>query len=273
MLEQPVVKSASGIEVTRGTVPFFVATFGITWFLQLPAVLAMSGVIAGPIERFMPLVGLGAFGPLLAAVLVSRFEPGGAGAGAPFRPLRIWRVRVGWYLVALCLPGAIFVAAMGAYRLFGGGDAGPWFYPPTDGQRLAAMIVFPVGEEIGWRGFALPRLQERYGPLNASLMLGALWGFWHVPMFLLAGITPGTFVILIPSFLAGSLVFTWIYNRTPAGLLLVILAHVGTHLNNSHRALPGNVTPVVIHTVAYCVVALALMLGDRKGWQRPHWFA
>jgi membrane protease YdiL (CAAX protease family) len=157
------------------------------------------------------------------------------------------------------------VAGRAVYSLFGGGNAGPWLYPPASAERIAAMIFFSVGEEIGWRGFALPRLQERYGPLIASLILGFVWGLWHIPMFLIAGLSPGTIAMLILLFMpAGSLVFTWIYNHTRGSLLLAILVHMGAHLNNSHQALPGNVTPAVIHTVAYCFVALVLVLGDRK---------
>jgi membrane protease YdiL (CAAX protease family) len=250
---------------SRKTALFFVAALGITWSLQLPALLAHLGLVPGPIERFLILVGLGAFGPLLAAVLASRLESGGRGVAVLFGPLRTWRVGVGWYLLALALPGAIFVAGRGVYSLLGGADGGPFFYPPRTAERIAAMFFFSIGEEIGWRGFALPRLEERYGALVASLILGFVWGLWHIPMFVIAGLSPGTIAMLIVLFLpAGSVVFTWMYDRTRGSLLIAILLHMGAHLNNSHQALPGNVTPAVIHTVAYCAVALVLVLADRK---------
>jgi len=248
------------------------AAFGITWSLQLPALLAHLGFIPGPIERFLLLVGLGAFGPLLAAVLASRLESGRQGVAALFRPLRTWRVGPGWYLLALALPGAIFVAGRGVYSLLGGADAGPFFYPPVTSERIAGMIFFSIGEEIGWRGFALPRLEERYGALVASLILGFVWGLWHLPMFVIAGLSPGTIAMSILLFVpAGSVVFTWIYDHTRGSLLIAILLHMGAHLNNSHQALPGNVTPAVIHTVAYCVVALVLVLADRKVFLSRPW--
>ncbi len=257
-----VVSNAVAERKQRKTAAFFLAAYAITWLLQLPAVLALRGVIAGPPERFMGLVGLGAFGPMLAAMLAARLE--GSGIRALFRPMRTWRVGWQWYAVALFLPGAIFTCGMVVYALAGGAHGGPFFYVPTDAPHILAMIVFPLGEEVGWRGFALPRLQERFGPLAASVIIGVLWGLWHIPMFVLSGIPLSLFGILLPFFVAGSVVFTWVYNHTSQSLLLAVLVHVGVHLNNSHRALPGNVTPVVVHTVAYVIVAAAIILVDRS---------
>jgi membrane protease YdiL (CAAX protease family) len=242
--------------------------------LQLPAVLALVDVIDAPVERFLLPVGLGAFGPMLAAVLVCRFESGSAGVRALFRPLRRWRVGAGWYLIALGWPGMILVAGMLLYRLVGGDDAGPIFFLPASPERIVATLAFSFGEEIGWRGFALPRLQHRYGPLAASVIIGVLWTFWHVPMFLLAGLPPVICALMIPFLVGGSIVFTWVYNRAGQSLLLSILLHMGAHLNNSHLALPANITPLVVHTIGYVVVALVLVMGDRKAWRGPQgWVA
>lgn len=240
--------------------PFFVLAFAITWGLQLPAMLAMHGVIGGPVERWMPLTGLGAFGPLLAATILSRKAPGGI--RGLYKQLGIWRVSPIWYIVALFTSGVLFTGGMALASPFLH-DAGPWFYLPDEAPRIVAMVVFPFGEEIGWRGYALPRLQARMGGVRASVVVGVMWACWHLPMFHLVGIPIGVFAITIPFFIAGSLVFTWIWNRTGGSLLLALLTHVGAHLDNSNRPLPGNVTPLIVHTATYCLLALALVLAKQ----------
>jgi len=243
---------------------FFALAFAITWTVQLPAVLAALGLVAGPLEQYMPLAGLGAFGPLIAAVIVARRSPGGA--KGLFARLRIRGVGPMWYVVALLLPAALLAAGMAVYSLVGG--SGPWVWPPADGQRIAAMIVFPLGEEFGWRGLALPRLQARYGPLAASGILGALWGLWHIPMFVLAGVSAVPFVFGMATVIAGSFMFTWLFNHTRGSLLLAILLHVGVHLSNPNQALPADVMPLVVYTAALVVFAIAVVVLDPRAWRR-----
>lgn len=252
---------------TPSTLRFFALALGITWTLQLPAVLALLGVISGPPERFLPLVGLGAFGPVSAAVIVPWIESGRGGVREVFRPMRTWRVGIGWYALALGLFWGIHVAGTAVYAVLGGHEPGRWFYPPENGAQIAAMIMMPLVEEPGWRGVALPRLQRRHGPLRASLVLGVLWAFWHAMMFVLQGFSPLMFAIAVLNIVAGSVVFTWFYNRTRGSLLLAVLAHVGAHLDNPNRALPGNMVPVFVYTAAVVVAACVVVIADRAAWR------
>jgi membrane protease YdiL (CAAX protease family) len=236
------------------TALYFLLAFVVTWALQAPALLAYEGVIAGPPERYMALVGLGAFGPMFAAMIAARVE--GTGLRALFRPLGIWRVGVRWYLAALLLPGAIFVVAAAIWNALG--HAEPLLYPPDDAALLAAAVVFPFGEEIGWRGFALPRLSRKVGPLAASVIIGVVWTFWHIPMLTLQGVGATFYGVFVVYMVGGSILFTWIYRNTRGSLLLAVLTHVGAHLSNPGHAMPARYTPIVIHTVAYAVLAIAL---------------
>ena len=246
------------------TALYFVLAFLVTWGLQLPALLAEEHLIAGPPDRYMALVGLGGLGPAIAAMIVARVE--GTGIKALLRPLRAWRVAPWWYLAALLLPGGIFVVASAAWNALG--HAERLFYLPDSAAYIAAAVVFPLGEEIGWRGFALPRLLRTHGPLTASAIVGVLWALWHVPMFTLQGVPLTLYAVFIPFFVAGSVLFTWIYRHTRGSLLLAFLTHVGVHLDNPGHAMPSRYAPIEIHTVAFAILAVVLVVADRAAWRR-----
>lgn len=244
---------------------FFALAFGITWLVQLPAVLATVGVIRGPAAPYMNLAGVGLFGPMLAALIVARIDPEGPGARALLRSILRWRVHPRWYVLALVLPTLGFLTVRAAYGLVAS-DAGAWLYPPADAQHVAALVVAPIGEEIGWRGFALPRLQQRYSRLTASVILGALWGLWHLMMYLISDVSPTVLLLSLLLLIPGSIVFSWLYNRSGGSLLIAILAHVGVHLSNPNQVLSGSTTPFYLNVVVYVVLALAV-LTDRAAWR------
>jgi membrane protease YdiL (CAAX protease family) len=149
-------------------------------------------------------------------------------------------VGIQWYLIALLLPALITLLALSLNDLTGGTSpdfaaAGFPFGPaetPLWQRILILLLIFTLGfdglgEEIGWRGFALPRLLERYSPLLSSLILGALWAIWHFPYAL----TSGTSLSEVPlhwfltNLLAVSIIYTWIFIHTNGSLLPVLLFH------------------------------------------------
>lgn len=241
---------------------FFLLTFAITWGLQLPGTLVALGALPGPVERFLPLMGLGAFGPLIAATVMVSLEDGARGRRALFGRFRLWNVGAHWYVIALSVSGALYLASRAIHGLFGG--TGPWGYIPHEAPTLVAMVVFPLGEEVGWRGYALPRLLPRYGALGASLILGVIWCFWHALMMVVSGVPLWMLAAMVPFFAAGSVVFTWIFRHTRGSLLLAFLTHVGAHLNNSNKAMPESFTPVALHTVAFVLFAAGVWWFDRS---------
>jgi membrane protease YdiL (CAAX protease family) len=253
----------------RPATRFLALVFGSTWLLQLPMLLAQRGVIAGPAERFMPLVVLGFFAPCLIAVLLSALEAGWHGVRSLLAPLAIARVSLGWYALSLSLPCAIFLGARAALAPWGH-ELGPWFYPPTQPQQLAALLIIPFTEQIPWRGYLYTRLQQAQKPLLASVVTGSAWALFHVQKH--AFIDPHASLALallsIVYMSAGTVVFSWIYLRSGGSMLLVVVAHVGLYLNNPSQAFP-NLVPLALHTLGFCVVAVALALGDREVWRSP----
>jgi membrane protease YdiL (CAAX protease family) len=159
---------------------------------------------------------------------------------------RKWRVAPRWYAVALLLPAVVSLTVTGVSILLG--RPVPDFsnppvrklYPlPPEAVDLELGILFPIvfvqtlllsspmGEEIGWRGYALPRLQADRSALRASVILGVIWGIWHVPLFFVPGdpLQDTLLSALLVSIVADSILFSWLFNNTDGSLLLVLLLH------------------------------------------------
>jgi uncharacterized protein len=206
-----------------------------TWFLLAIGVwrLPWQGPAAG-VATFI--------GPGLAAVAMTVLVGGKPGLRELLRRCVRWRVAPVWYVVALAGWPALMVAAV--LLLPGASDAAT---VPTVGfastylGTFLVILVFggPLGEEPGWRGFALPRLQQRVGPLRGALVVGALHGFWHLPVYLLVpgynGAPPDmpgicmAFLVFVVSVMAGSVVIAWIFNNTRGSVLIAILHHASTN--------------------------------------------
>lgn len=214
---------------------FFALAYGISWLIWAPLWLPRFGVDGLPSLPFHH--ALGALGPIVAAFLVSAVETGRAGPGDLLRRMHLWRGRLGWVAVALLAPLALLtVAAVAASRL--GGEAvslaspgGSREFPQFTALGFLAynIVSFGYGEEVGWRGFALPRLQTRHSALLATLLLALGWALWHAPLFLYrpgytgmgaAGIAGWFF-----SLATGAVLLTWLYNGSRGSLLVVALFH------------------------------------------------
>jgi membrane protease YdiL (CAAX protease family) len=171
--------------------------------------------------------------PSAVAILLIAVLHGKAGVRKLLRRLLMWRVGVGWW-VAVVLLSALALGAVGLSVLLGG-DA-----PDLDVTIPAVVIMFLLfifpgsagGEEIGWRGFALPHLQRGRSALAASVVLGVVWGVWHLPLFLIGtDIRPvSLFAPWVLLTVAASVIYTWMYNGTGGSLLIVVLHHAASNL-------------------------------------------
>ena len=208
---------------------FFGLTFALTW-------AAMVAWLRGGGED----IPWFTFGPMLTALIVTALVGGKDGLKALLRRQVQWRVSIGWYAVAIGLPIALELVTV-ALNVAMGAHAPTWdvMRPwPTILGMTALYMVFsgPLGEELGWRGFALPRLLERfaahpYGALIASLILGVIHAAWHLPMFLVGEMD-------VPSILGtiiGAVLVTWLVQHTQGSVLLAVLFHAANQ--NSGRFL------------------------------------
>jgi len=167
---------------------------------------------------------LGTFGPALAAIITSGIAEGRNGIKALFQRLREWRVAAPWYVVALGLPVVVGLLAVGIAAVLGSDTAS------QIGSLSAASLivfVFAIGEELGWRGFALPRLLVGRSALSASLILGALHAIWHWPLLLLPGqlLSGNPLLAHSSTVLAQSIIFTWIFKHTRGSAFMAVLLH------------------------------------------------
>ncbi len=205
----------------------------LLWFFILTFVLF---IVAIGISAAIPLFVLQLFPPwapsIAAFIVILLVLKERNGIRKLVGKLGIWRIGIGWYLAALS-PFAISLLAIGLYIGLGNPIPGP--HMPFDWSiglfwLIGSVVIGSIGEELGWRGFALPHLQSRFSALGSSLILGVFWGFWHLPIYLLIGLEEGQFdllnflsFILLTVFI--SIIITWIVNNTNGSVLGAIIFH------------------------------------------------
>jgi uncharacterized protein len=223
-----------GLLARHPLVSFFLLAFAFTW--------GYWWLIWAPLQLSAPLFQLGGFGPTAAAFFMLAITSGKPGVLRLLRSYVQWRVGVKWYLVMLlAVPALMLIAFLvipGALADFRApGPSFLLFYFSTFAWALV-LGGGPLGEEPGWRGFALPRLQQLYGPLVGTLIVGALWALWHLPLFF-GPVSPKyvgpdatvisvciaftEFLIAVTGF---SVLMTWVFNNSRGSVLLAILLHV-----------------------------------------------
>ena len=276
---------------------YFVIAFVGSWASLLPIALSrgMNGLgllpyrlpdiafyIAGILFTFA--------GPALASLVVTAIISGRAGVGQLLRRCVRWRVGIGWYLIAIF--GFLLVYLV-SYSVFLGVNLPlallaqlPLLLTVFLPQGVLIILTASFAEELGWRGFALPRLQQRYGPVLGTVILGTLHGLWHLPAFFtqilgpfsLPGYAGFLFVAIAATFL-----YTWIFNHTRGSVLLATLTHGFSDAGLSLVALlipaqlvvSGWAAPIVngswqgVNVIPFGVCALLLILftKGRLGYQ------
>jgi membrane protease YdiL (CAAX protease family) len=211
-------------------VTFFVLSYLFAWLgWTMPERLYRGTMLSGLLA--LPFIVLVA-GPLLAAIIVTAITEGWAGVKSLLRKFTIWRVGWGWYVVALGVGPLVGLAATYANVWFGAPDPTANLVaaiPATlllFAQRLVNPLDGPMQEELGWRGYALPRFQARYTPLVANLILGVIVAGWHLP-WVWQGQLP-LFALL--GTVAYIIVAAWVCNNTQGSVLLAVITHAADGL-------------------------------------------
>src|SRR5215218_11228303 len=212
-------------------ITFFVLTYALAWILWLPLVVLQDTIPAVP---GLVLVLLGSNVPSLLAIVLTALLLGRGALRKLLGRLLIWRVNPLWYLVVVLGPAALAGGVVALNTLLGG-PALSLGMPLLGVAVFLAFSIFPgsaLGEEIGWRGYALPRLQAGRSALSASLLLAPIWALWHLPLWLTGDPvkTPTFYAAFVVSAFALSVILTWVYNSTGGSLLMVVLLHATVNL-------------------------------------------
>lgn len=273
-VEHTPVSALGRLAAAAPVTAFLIGTFGWAWLLWgywIPA-MPPGGLELSP--AFLACAIGGGLAPSLSAIGVAWLTGGGTGVARLLAPLGRVRVSLGWYAVALLtVPLVTLVAAGLRTTLMGGGVLA------DVGALIPIILIWPLmaalGEEIGWRGFLLPRLQHRFGILTSALIIGVVWGLWHLPADYIALKAYGDW--FIPAFLvngpvvltAHAIIMSWLWNRTGGNLLLIVLYHLT--ITASAMAAPSGFTDgasgvaaAAIGAGCFWVVALALLVWRRN---------
>ncbi len=194
---------------------FYLLALALSWY---PWVLALlRGATTGP----NPL------GPLVAGLIVTALADGWRAVGTYLGRIVRFRVAPRWYAAALLLPLAVTLFATGAAWILGAPrpDAASWpSWRELPDRFLFILLFVALGEEPGWRGFALEHLQRRRSALAATLILAPMWALWHLPLFG-SEFAPPLIAPFLVSLLSATAITTWLYNRTGGSVLPAMLFH------------------------------------------------
>lgn len=217
----------------RLLLPYLAITFGLAWSLVALLIFfpQQMASVFGELSAKNPLFILAVYAPAIAAFILVVHHGGLQGLRCYLSRLLLWKVHWAWYAyIFIGIPFLFYAGAAMKGNLFT--DPFPFsiWYEVFSG--LAFMLILGPVEEFGWRGLALPLLQQRFAPIWAGLILGVIWGMWHLPAFYLSG-TPQSAWSFFPFFIASiavCVIVTPLFNASGGSILLPLLVH--WQLNN-----------------------------------------
>ena len=236
---------------------YFVLAYALAWML-IPLVVSVSVAFG--------LLAL--FGPTIAAITVTGVVEGRSGVRQLLRRAVQWRVPIKWFAVAVGMPLllSLTVVVLNAVEL-----GKPIAIVPNEAPVFTLILgLLVVGEEIGWRGFALPRLQTSFNSLTASLILGSLWAFWHLPNSFIPGM--GHYWTAFPLFLVWlvsmSVLFTWLSNLSRGSVWIAWLFHAAINVSIGFLFIGDNLRQWGLSAGVFAVAALVIVILTGSGLAR-----
>src|SRR5829696_2630975 len=212
-------------------IAFFVLAYALAWIIESPLVFLTDSISD---TQGLVIVILASNVPSAVAIVLTAIIFGRGSLRKLLGRLLIWRVNPLWYLGVVLGPVAL-VGGMVALNTLLGGPALSLGMPLVSVAIFFGLSIFPgsaLGEEIGWRGYVLPRLQSRMSALSAALLIAPIWGLWHLPLWLTGDPvkTPTFYVAFFASVFPMSVLLTWVYNSTGGSLLMVVILHATVNL-------------------------------------------
>jgi membrane protease YdiL (CAAX protease family) len=249
---------------------FVALACAVSWALWLP--LALAGSSTPPLSSLHLLGGLG---PAIAGLVCARWFGGKPALQLVVKRIGLWQTPPSWHLVAWLGPFALVALAMLVASLAGEPAKVPLAqspeFPnvPVSLYWAAVLIFYGFGEEIGWRGFALPVLQRTFSPAVATLILSVIWAAWHLPLFWfsagLSAMDAAGIAGWYASLLTGAAILTWLTNSTRGSILLAAAFHATMDI-----AFSPSISPLATTTIGIVVTIWGIVV---LGWLMLPWRA
>jgi CAAX protease family protein len=222
-------------------IKFFTLTFILSWSIWIPLAMSRFGIgpfhIAESTSNIVRLLGV--LMPATSALILTAITGGRAAMRKLWARLFLWRVNWKWWFAAVAAQPILLGVAVLTFNLFADSKITPEPLVSTGALivNVIMLLIATLGEEIGWRGVALPGLQEQNSPLKSSVILGLLWATWHIPFWLLLdsfdqfgiGYLFLNFLFVLPL----TLYITWFFNHSHESLLLPVMLHLTFNIVNT----------------------------------------
>ena len=251
----------------RAVAAYVLLAYGITWLIAIPLVLSYNGWITLQVPLALHYVL--PFGPLLAALIVSRIVGGSTGLRDILGRMSRWNVDPVWFGIAIYSVWGLYLLSSTILLLIGlpvpnlsiFGQVMYMPYLTIIGSWSLWIFTFGIGEETGWRGFLLPHLQTKHNALTSAILVSIIWAGWHIPMFLYNEnlMAMGAFgtVFWVVGLIFGSVLLTWLYNSTKGSILMTAIWH-GTF--NLFTAAAGQAVAMTSAVISMFVMILVVSI-------------